>query len=240
VLSSRTWLATRTTRLVHLVAVSGWVDACVPLQGAIRGGSSDRDTRRRGGGQSVDRGYVCAWRIGISDLQIGGSRGKHDSLCAASWGSYGRCRQQVHADRGAGPRPRTWRFCPRSRSPSPWLRLPSLSSGRSSHWVSGLRNGRRVRSSFEQGRRLLAGIGDGSMGCSDVAAAVLVFPGDAWCCCRRCVSQRLPLLLCCSSVPCCTCCLVLLVTVEVGCGRSARVAAITVACAGVAIIFVWV
>ena len=40
--------------------------------------------------------------------------------------------------------------------------MPSLSSGRGSHWVLWLRNGRRVRSSFEQGRRLLAGIGDDS------------------------------------------------------------------------------
>ena len=45
VLGGRTWLATRTTRLVHLVAVSGWVNACVPLQDALRGGSHNRDTR---------------------------------------------------------------------------------------------------------------------------------------------------------------------------------------------------
>jgi hypothetical protein len=88
----------------------------------------------------------------------------HDSPCAAScWGSCGRPQRQMHADRGPWPRSRTWRPCLRCRSSSPWLQLPSLSSGRGSHWVSWLRNGRRVRSSFEQGRRLLAGIGDDPM-----------------------------------------------------------------------------
>ena len=134
-------------------------------------------------------GCADARRIGISDLQIVGSRDRlretggagqlgntqrgrgeerhqthHDSPCAAScWVSCGRHQRQMHADRGPWPRSRTWSPCLRWRSSSPWLQLPSLSSGRGSHWVSWLRNGRRVRSSFEQGRRLLAGIGDDPM-----------------------------------------------------------------------------
>ena len=76
----------------------------------------------------------------------------HDSPCGAScWGSCVRRRREAPADRGPWPRSRTWRHWGRPRWSSPWLRLPSLSSGRGSHWVSWLRNGRRVRSSFEQG-----------------------------------------------------------------------------------------
>ena len=161
----------------------------LPLQGALRGGSSpDRATRRIGRRSSwtgvLDAGALgpvtyrstavetgCeerAVRVSLGNTRRGGGEAgrhqtHHDSPCAASWGSCGRFRRQAHADRGTWPRPRRWRPCSRSRSSSPWLRLPSLSSGRDSHWISTLRNGRRVRSSFEQGRRLLAGIGGDSM-----------------------------------------------------------------------------
>lgn len=172
----------------------------------------------------------------------------HDSPCAAScWGSCGRRRRQAHADRGPWPRSRTWGHCPRSRWSSPWLRLPSLSSGRGSHWVSWLRNGRRVRSSFEQGRRLLAGIGDDSMA---VPTQRLLLWVAAWCCCRRRVYQDQDQGSCCAVPPASagpaavpaavTAVSAARAAVAGGWLWSARVALSTVASAAVAIVAGWV
>ena len=114
-----------------------------------------------------------------------------------------------------------------------------MSSGRGSHWISTLRNRGRVRSSFEQGRRLLA---------ANFADYSIVIPTQrlgarfCWatscrwfCCCCRCyhcrVCQR------CSSCPAVPpwCCAgapaAAVVSAAAECSDSARVAVLTVASA---------
>lgn len=114
-----------------------------------------------------------------------------------------------------------------------------MSSGRGSHWISTLRNRGRVRSSFEQGRRLLA---------ANFADYSTVIPTQrlgarfCWatccrwfCCCCRCyrcrVCQR------CSSCPavppwyCAGAPAAAVVSAAAECSNSARVAVLTVASA---------